>query len=66
MPRVLYFNIFICECGQVFKKYDTFKKHQKKRDGCKLSSTKHIVYDSRSSIKERLDLKPGISDIGYE
>jgi hypothetical protein len=66
MPRVLYFNIFICECGQVFKKFDMFKKHQKKREGCKLSSTKHIIYDSRKSIRERLDTKTGISDIGYE
>jgi len=65
MPTVLYFNIFICECGQVFKRFDMFKKHQEKT-GCSLSSTKHIIYDIRKSIKERLDTKQGISDIGYE
>lgn len=62
MPTVLYFNVFICTCGDVFKKYDEFKKYQK--SGCKLAGTKHVVYDSKSSIKGRVDVKPGISEVG--
>ena len=62
MPTVLYFNVFICTCGDVFKEYDEFEKHQK--NGCKLAGTKHIVYDSKSSIKGRVDVNPGISIVG--
>lgn len=65
MPTVLYFNIYTCECGAVFKKTDMLEKHQEKK-GCTSSFVKHIVYDTRKSIKERLDLKTGISDRGYE
>ena len=64
MPTVLYFNVFLCTCGDVFKEFDEFNKHQK--NGCKLACTKHIVYDSKSSIKERVDVKPGISLVGYK
>lgn len=62
MPTVLHFNIFICKCGELFKTYDGFKKHQKGSDGCKLSDAKHIIYDTSKNIKERLDIKTGISD----
>ena len=60
MPAVLYFGIYLCECGQIFKRKDHSSKHA--------LSHNHSIKECTLSIDKKLEpsLRKGVAITTYD
>ncbi len=60
MPVTLYFGIFLCDCGQIFKRKDHSSKHA--------SSHNHSTKEYTLSVDKKLEpsLRKGVAITTYD